>query len=120
MPVSEQSSVNRTVRIGYVGGYEPVVPTRLIAHSHATKGEQEHTYVLEGEPQRSSVDDAKVARIRELEADVERLRGMLNNGWLVVNDPANSFLAAEPWSTRVESEIGAIQGCMRAARRNAR
>ena len=57
------------------------------------------------------------ARITQLDADNQRLRTLLNNGWLVVNDPANSFLSAEPWSTEVERELGHIQGCMRRARR---
>jgi hypothetical protein len=48
--------------------------------------------------------------------ELERLRELLNNAWLVVNDPANSFLAAEPWSRAVERELGEIKGCMRPAR----
>jgi hypothetical protein len=47
----------------------------------------------------------------------ERLEQLLNNAWLIVNDPANSFLAAEPWSREVERELGEIQGCMRPAHR---
>jgi len=35
----------RTVRIGFVSGYDGPVPTHLIAHSHATKGAAEHEYV---------------------------------------------------------------------------
>lgn len=42
----------------------------------------------------------------------DRLRSMLNNGYLVVNDPANAFLAAEPWSRSVQRELGEIKGCM--------
>lgn len=50
----------------------------------------------------------------------ERLRKMLNNGYLVVNDPSNSFLAAEPWSRQVREELGEIKGCMGPVRHRAR
>ncbi len=46
-----------------------------------------------------------------------KLRTMLNNAWLVINDPANSFLAAEPFSLEIERELGQIKGCMRPARK---
>jgi hypothetical protein len=51
------------------------------------------------------------------EVELRRLRQLLNNAWLVVNDPANSFLSAEPWSREVEEELGSIRGGMRTARK---
>lgn len=46
----------------------------------------------------------------------DRLRDLLNNGYLVVNEPSNAFLSAEPWSRRVRKELGEIKGCMSMSR----
>lgn len=51
------------------------------------------------------------------EIEIRRLRELLNNAWLVVNDPANAFLVADRWSQAVEAELGGIRGCMRPARK---
>lgn len=52
------------------------------------------------------------ARISELELENSVLRTMLNNGYLLVNDPANAFLSRPLWSSNVREALGEIQGCM--------
>lgn len=44
------------------------------------------------------------------------LRELLNDAWLVINDPANAFRSAEILSADIERELGGIKGCMRPAR----
>lgn len=52
------------------------------------------------------------AEITNLNRQVVELQSMLNNAYLLVNDPANAFLAREPWSKRVRAMLGEIKGCM--------
>jgi hypothetical protein len=49
-------------------------------------------------------------------ATSDHLRDLLNDAWLVINDPANSFRSAEILSRQIEDELGEIKGCMRPAR----
>lgn len=53
--------------------------------------------------------DARITHLR-LENDV--LRAMLNNGYLLVNDPTNAFLSRALWSRNVREALGEIEGCM--------
>lgn len=52
------------------------------------------------------------ARIAELERDNATLRSELMNAFLLVNRPAEAFLAAEPWSRHVCQVLGVdgVQG----------
>lgn len=52
----------------------------------------------------------------KMEREIAHLRGLLNDAWLVINDPANSFRSAEILSRQIEEEMGEIKGCMRPAR----
>jgi hypothetical protein len=60
-------------------------------------------------------DDA-ARDLRDERATSEHLRELLNDAWLVINDPANSFRSAEILSAEIERELGEIKGCMRPAR----
>jgi hypothetical protein len=53
------------------------------------------------------------AEIADLTRENQVLRALLNNGYLLVNDPANAFLSRELWSANVCDALGEIQGCMR-------